>query len=47
MFLFSITTTMRKEERLVVTVAMTRQQTPPNFDYVIATSLFRSFAAID
>lgn len=47
MYLFSMTTTMEKEERLEVTVATTRQQTPPNFDYVIATSLFRSYAAMD
>lgn len=52
MFLFSMTTAMEREkkeekERLVLTVATTRKQTPPNFDYVTATSLFRSSTAMD
>jgi hypothetical protein len=53
MFLFSVTTVMererekKKKERLVLTVATTRKQTPPNFDYVTVTSLFRSSTAMD
>jgi len=54
MFLFSMTTAMEREkkkrkekERLVLTVATTRKQTPPNFDYVTVTSLFGSSTAMD
>jgi hypothetical protein len=46
-FLFSMTTTMEKRERLVITVATIKQQAPPNFDYVTTTSLFISFTAMD
>jgi hypothetical protein len=37
----------KEKERLVLTVATTRKQTPPNFDYVTVTSLFKISKAMD